>query len=83
MLFHQGDPADDFYIVEHGKVDILDEQDGGRKIATLTDDEVVGEIALLTGEPRSAAAVAAEDTQTWVIARKDFTRIPNGRAQGR
>ena len=74
-IIHQGDPGDSLFIVENGEVDIFNERNESRKIATLTEDDVFGEMALLTGEPRSATAVAASDTRVWLILKEHFDRF--------
>ncbi len=54
-LFARGDPARDMYLVIEGEVAIsLD----GRRVGTVAAGEGVGEIGLITGEPRSATATA-------------------------
>lgn len=74
-LFRQGEPGDSLLIVERGQVDIVDVKGGGRKVATLKENEVIGEMALLTGEPRSAMALAATDLRVWRILKEDFDRV--------
>lgn len=74
-LFRQGEPGDSLLVVEHGQVDIVDVKGGGRKMATMGENEVIGEMALLTGEPRSAMALAATDLKVWVILKQDFDRV--------
>lgn len=74
-LFRQGEPGDSLIIVERGQVEIVDVRGGGRVVATLGENEVVGEMALLTGEPRSAMALAATDLRIWLILKEDFDRV--------
>ena len=74
-LFRQSEPGDSLLIVERGQVDIVDLKGGGRKVAALGENEVIGEMALLTGEPRSAMALAATDLRVWVILKEDFDRV--------
>lgn len=74
-IIHQGDPGDSLFIVEKGEVDIIDERNESKKIATLREDDVFGEMALLTGEPRSATAVAVSDTRVWLILKEHFDRF--------
>ena len=74
-IIRQGDPGDSFFVVETGAVDVLDERAGNHKLATLGDNDVFGEMALLTGEPRSASAVAARDTRAWIILKEQFDRL--------
>lgn len=74
-IITQGDPGDSLFIVESGKVEIIDERNDSKKIATLYADDVLGEMALVTGEPRSATAIAAVDTTVWLILKEHFDRL--------
>jgi len=74
-IIRQGEPGDSLFIVESGEVDILDNRNNFQKIATLHADDVLGEMALVTGEPRSATAVAATDTTVWLILKEHFDRL--------
>ena len=74
-IITQGDPGDSLFIVESGEVDILDEKNHSQKIATLYADDVFGEMALVTGEPRSATAIAVVDTTVWLILKEHFDRL--------
>lgn len=72
-IITQGDPGDSFFIVEEGSVQI---ESGGRdrQIATLGEGEVFGEMALITGAPRSATVMAATDCRLWIVMKEDFDR---------
>ncbi len=60
----QGDSGDSLYLVVDGLVEIWLEEDGGRElIARLRAGDAVGEMSLLTGEPRAASVVAAVPTE--------------------
>ena len=74
-IIRQGDPGDSLFIVEDGEIDIIDEKNASKKIATLTKDDVLGEMALVTGEPRSATAIAASGVHVWVILKEHFDRL--------
>ncbi len=54
------------YIME-GKVEVVKQVPGGEPevVATLGTGDILGEMALLTGQPRNASARAAE--KTWII----------------
>jgi CRP-like cAMP-binding protein len=75
VLLRQGNVGDSLFIIEDGAVDIVDERAGGRKIATLGPGEIFGEMALLTGEPRTATAIATTDTRVWLIFKAEFDRL--------
>jgi CRP-like cAMP-binding protein len=73
-IIRQGEPGDSFYVIERGEVDVLDER-AGIKMGTMRDHDVFGELALITGEPRSATAVAVKETRVWVILKEQFDRL--------
>ncbi len=76
-LFRQGDPGDALYVILTGRVRVLVDSDDGtpRAVAEIGRGESVGEMALLTGEPRSATIVAIRDTQLLKLSRRAFERI--------
>ena len=65
-IFHRGDVGDCLYIVRRGIVQVYVETTEGEKIVfgENTSGDVFGEISLLDGGPRTATAVALEDTDT-------------------
>ncbi len=69
-LFDEGDEADMAYVIAEGELEILKES-GGRKvrIAVSGPGDVVGEMALLTGEPRNAGARAISPVRLVAIPR--------------
>ncbi len=54
-VFHQGEPADAFYLVADGRLDVLID---GTSIDTLVRGDCFGEIGLLHDRPRRASVVA-------------------------
>jgi len=63
-IFAEGDPSDLAYLILAGSVDIVVRDPSGaeRKVAALGPDEVFGEMGLIDPGPRSATAVAREQT---------------------
>jgi CRP-like cAMP-binding protein len=74
-IIRQGELGDSFFVIDQGEVDFIDERDGGRRMRTLYDHDAFGEMALLTGEPRSATAVAVKETRVWSIFKEQFDRL--------
>lgn len=56
VVFQQGDPGERLCIVKSGVLEVVAAREGGEiaPLAYLGEGEVVGELALLTGSPRSA-----------------------------
>ena len=75
-LFHQGDSADAAYIIMDGKADVLvDTPSGPFKVAEVTRDAFVGEIAILCDIPRTATIQATEQLATLKITKELFFRM--------
>jgi predicted acylesterase/phospholipase RssA/CRP-like cAMP-binding protein len=75
-LFAQGDNGDSAYIVISGRLDILlDAGRGPELVNEVTRGNSVGEMALITGDPRSATAVAARDTVLARISKHAFDEL--------
>jgi CRP-like cAMP-binding protein len=61
-LFREGDPGDGLYLVVWGEIDIAKRTPAGeRSLARLGAGGVLGEMSLLTDEPRSATGRALAD----------------------
>lgn len=74
MIFLKGDTASSMMAVLKGSVRISTGSADGKEVTlnTIRTGEVFGEIALLDGQPRSADATAAEDSELLVIERRHF-----------
>jgi len=73
-----GDPGDEMFIIISGRVKICIYNDEGQNeqvVANLSSGDYFGEMALLTGEPRSASVIATEDTEMFVLQKNDFDVI--------
>jgi len=77
LIFKEGDLADSFYIVSSGKVRIFVKHEKGieRELAVLGPGESFGEVALLTGEARTANAQALSETCLMVLLKDDFDHL--------
>lgn len=77
IILREGDPGDGLYIIHSGRVRIFRKSED-RVETTLSypgPGESFGEMALLTGEPRSANAEALEETHLLVLSKDEFDRI--------
>ena len=72
MLVDQGDMGREAFIILKGDVTI---KRNNRKIATLSDGDVVGELSLLDHGPRTATAVCATDCTLLVIDQRRFLNV--------
>jgi CRP-like cAMP-binding protein len=63
-LFHQGDPSDDLFVVQSGRIAIAAQSGDGREsvVAVLEAGGLFGELGLFDDAPRSADARALTDT---------------------
>ena len=69
VIFREGDPASEFFVIRSGKVDI---RLGNRLLGTLSDHDIFGEMALIDAAPRSATAIAATDVKIVPVGEKQF-----------
>ncbi len=62
-VVHQGDAGDTMFVILEGTaiVTLADERQAEREVARLARGEFFGEMALLTGEPRTASVSAVDD----------------------
>ncbi len=77
VLFAQGEVGDALYVVLRGSLSVLRVAADGvkRRIARIRADEVVGEMALITGRPRSASVVAERDCEVLRLDRDGFEEL--------
>ena len=68
-LFRQGEPAEAMYVVQTGRLEVVAE---GTVIRELGHGAILGELALLTGAPRSASVRARRDTTLLSVSQDDF-----------
>ena len=62
MVFREGDPGAEMYIIQEGRIEILKRLKGEeRRVAVLEEGDFFGEMAILEDMPRSASARAASD----------------------
>src|SRR6185369_17672594 len=71
-IIKQGDEGDAFFLIHSGAVEVVLEGTGGRRetLAVLGEQEAFGEMALFSGDPRSATIVAVKDTTVWRLSRE-------------
>jgi CRP-like cAMP-binding protein len=72
ILFKKGDPAKHLYIVESGKLEVVEND---HVLETIGEDDIVGEMALIDGGTRSATVRAAVASKVIQIDEKRFLRM--------
>ena len=80
VLYRQGDPSDCAWLVERGSIELVSIQ-GRREIShgVLGAGELIGELGMLDGAPRSATATARGDTVLLSIEHDQFLdRLESG-----
>ena len=77
VLFKEGSFSDAAFIIESGKVEISVNNSGGHKtvIGVLRDNDIVGEMGLIDGNPRSATVTAISDVKIKEITREQFETL--------
>ncbi len=68
-VFRRGDGGDAMYVVMEGEVEVLD---GPTILETAGPGSIVGELALIDDEPRSAAVLAKTDCSLVPVDRRRF-----------
>jgi CRP/FNR family transcriptional regulator, cyclic AMP receptor protein len=82
VLFREGEPGKEMYVVQHGRVHVSKKAGEVEKIlATLGPGEFLGEMSILNDRPRSATATCAEDSKLLVIDAKTFEAMIRGNAE--
>jgi CRP-like cAMP-binding protein len=76
-IIRQGDPGMELFAVERGRVEVVValENRPPLRVALLEPGAVVGELALLTGEKRTATVQALAECEVIVISRQAFKQV--------
>lgn len=72
VVFSAGDEATVAYVVRRGSVSL---RSGDTEVGVLSEGEILGELALVDGAPRSLTAVAATDAKLVPLDQAQFTRV--------
>jgi CRP-like cAMP-binding protein len=77
FLIRQGQPGDSLMVLRSGQVQIgtIDEQGNRHWIARSGRGQVLGEMALLTGEPRTADVIALKPVRAMVLPAEEFHQL--------
>jgi eukaryotic-like serine/threonine-protein kinase len=73
VLISQGEPGDAIYFLNQGTCDVTIERDGNvHRVNVLEPSTIIGEMAVITGEPRSATVTARTDAGLWKLEKHRF-----------
>jgi diguanylate cyclase (GGDEF)-like protein len=80
VIFREGDTTNEMYIILTGDVRITKATGDGKSLvlAELGPGAMIGEMSLISGQPRSATATAITDTTLKVITKAIFTKTASG-----
>jgi CRP/FNR family transcriptional regulator len=76
-LCREGERGQSFFIVAKGILEVHKELDQGRreKLAEIGPNNLLGQVALIDGKPRSATCIARGEVMALECAREDFERL--------
>lgn len=73
IIIKKGDAQAQAYLIQSGRVGVFTEQDGRKiELAVLGTGEIIGEMALISDEVRSASVEALDDCNVIMISRQEF-----------
>lgn len=77
LLFRQGEPADELYVVESGRLRLyVSERPGHERVLQfLGPGQIVGEAAFIAETRYVTSAIAIEDGSVWRLSRADFDSL--------
>lgn len=75
VLFREGDPGDALYVICEGEVSVAAEGPPRVEMARMTAGAFIGEVALMTDQPRSATVTATLDAELLRIDRKTLAAV--------
>ena len=77
IIVSEGTPSDCAYIIESGSAEVSKSRPNGEKqiIEVLRESDIVGEMGLIDGLPRSATVTALEDCTITVLTQEMFNSL--------
>ncbi len=77
MVFKEGDKGDALYIVKSGKVNVLKRNKAGvdSVLVSLAKGSVIGDMAIIDEQPRSASIATIQETSFLIITKDDFRQL--------
>ena len=82
IVFEEGDPADDLYVIHQGFIKISKRDETKQRILSyLSEGDCFGETGVLANAPRSASATAMSRTELLVVPGPEFQLLVNANPQ--
>jgi len=78
MIFKENDPGDAVYIIKRGVVRIFHEGSDpteDQEVSMLGDNDVFGEMAIISEKPRNANAQTMEESEIFILKKDDFIQL--------
>lgn len=75
VIYNEGEEGDAVYIILNGQVEFRKSAAGNKvkKVATIGQGDMFGELALFDNRPRAATAVALKKTELYRVSKDEFT----------
>jgi zinc transporter ZupT len=74
IMIHEGDPGDNFYIIENGEAFVMDDK-SNNIVNILKENDTYGIVEMLTGITHNYNVVVKNDMHVWVINKMAFDNI--------
>jgi CRP-like cAMP-binding protein len=82
VIGRQGDPGDEMFVIVSGEVSVVGSGSGRQhELARRTTGDVVGEMAIISREPRMATLITAGAVRVLVLGREAFEGILKARPE--
>ncbi len=82
IVFKEGERGNEMFVIQSGKINIAKRsRDVEKVLVTLVAGDFFGEMAIINQKPRSASAVAVEDSRLLVIGPKTFDSMIRGNTE--
>ena len=75
MLTREGKGGREFFVIVEGSADVLKD---GKRVNTVHEGDFIGEISLVTGQPRTASVQATSPVRVLVITSRNFSKLLEG-----
>ena len=74
IIVHEGDPGDNFYIIEAGSAIVMDDKRNAI-VGNLKENDTYGIVEMLTGINHNFTVIVREDMHVWVINKESLDKV--------